>query len=293
MLVTLLLVGYLLTRLELPSIVTVLKHSNKKLLVIAMLVLWVSHPVAAYRWKLVLQMLGYRVDFWKIFIAYLTNLPITKFTPAYSGDFLRALHLKKEVPMSKNAGVVFLEGLADVGILALSAGAGALFLHSLPILSLGVGVLGGLFTLGVLVRITSVRTLLRRVTWGENFMEALHFVSLNPTRLIIISILTFGMWLPTVLFVQIAFSALGTHIALPLVFGIQPIVAFLALIPFTVSGVGVRESGMLVLYAGTATAETIFSVGLLYSFFSVIVLPFLCLPLVLRALNGWSLKPRV
>ena len=77
-----------------------------------------SHLSRAYRWKFMLEPLGYRPKFRNSFMAvmagYLANLGIPR-----SGEFLRAATLKtyEDIPVEKGFGTIISERLADLIIL--------------------------------------------------------------------------------------------------------------------------------------------------------------------------------
>lgn len=96
------------------------KNANYSYIFIAIIVAFLGNASRAYRWKFVLEHMGYSTSFYNNFMAvnigYLLNLTVPK-----SGEISRALIIKKyeNVPFDKGFGTIVAERIIDMMILLL------------------------------------------------------------------------------------------------------------------------------------------------------------------------------
>ena len=277
------LVFFLFRIVDIEEVKNVLLESNKALLVIGVVILWGGHPFVALRWQKVLHFFDKSIKYKEVLKAYYANLPIAKIAPFYSGDFVRSYYFKDKVSIKKSLGGIFLESLIDVSVLFLFVFIGSLFLGEMFYATFS-----GLLLFGVLVFILffpKFQTLLQWLTKGRTteLMEAFILARKHPYEVGQVFFLSFFMWLFTLSFTYIMFASLGTPVPFILILFLQPVAVFIGLLPVSLGGIGTRESAMLFLYSSFAPASIIFSVGLAYSFFAIVLLPLLCLPLTYTA----------
>lgn len=278
-------VSLLFLRFDFHEVKQALASADIFLLSASATMLVIAQPILALRWKIALSLSGFTLSFRNTLSAYLANIPIAKLTPTYSGDFLRALYFKEQIPASVGAGIILLETLVDVCVLTLVAGFGALFMHSYAIAIVSILSFLGILCFCVLVCTEMVRTRMVKYPKVQNFFQALSIARSDLFGIFILTLLTLIAWLLLSLCFYFIFKATGESVPLSSVLMLQPLAVLFSLLPVTISGVGIRESGMLVLYAHLASATNILATGLAYSFFSVVVFPLICLPLTLRALR--------
>lgn len=259
-------------------------------LLLGLSVLFFAHIFTILRWQNVLLLLGYELKTGAVARAYLANLPITKITPAFSGDFVRSIFIKEHVPVSIGSGGIFLEAMLDVSILLLSILAGAFWTGAVVPALVSIIVIAAMVLAAHFSNSPWVRALLEHYKVAQNFLSAIQLAYKNPGKTLRLLALTFFAWMGTVAFMWCAFDALGADISLATIFFLQPLAVLAGLLPITVSGVGVRESAMLALYSGVAEGSTVLFAGLAYSFATVIIFPLLCLPVTFTAISKLS-KP--
>ena len=113
--------GYLLRDYDFLDILKKFRQLNYGWLSLALILLLSSHWVRAYRWKTMLEALGYKVStrstFYSLMVGYLINLLIPRM-----GEISRCGFLRKSdgVPFSKSFGTVVSERILDVLLLAAS-----------------------------------------------------------------------------------------------------------------------------------------------------------------------------
>lgn len=109
---------YTLSKLPIDQIVPYFKSANYSWIAIGMLLGLFSNLSRAYRWKYLLEPMGYSANFpnrvMAVFIAYLANFGIPR-----SGEVLRAAVMTnyEDVPFQKSFGTIIAERMADFTIL--------------------------------------------------------------------------------------------------------------------------------------------------------------------------------
>lgn len=255
---------------------------------IGLLVLFFAHAFTILRWQDVLRLIGYDLKTGIVARAYLANLPITKVTPAFSGDFVRSFFIKEQVPVSIGSGGIFLEAMLDISILFVSILAGAFWTGAIIQALISTLVIVGMIYFTYFSNTSWVRSMLERSKLALNFFSAIQLAYKNPGTTLRLSVLTFFSWMGTVVFLWCIFAALGENVPLAAIFFLQPFAVLAGLLPITVSGVGVRESAMLVLYVGVAGSSTVLFVGLAYSLVTALIFPLLCVPFTIAAISRLS-----
>ncbi len=105
-----------------------ISHANPYWIILSLFLGLLSHWSRAYRWKYLLEPLGYRpgtlISFMAVMTGYLANLGIPR-----SGEVLRAATLTsyRDVPFEKSFGTIISERMVDLCMLMLIVGIAALF----------------------------------------------------------------------------------------------------------------------------------------------------------------------
>ncbi len=102
------------------TIINYIKESNFFYVIVSILFMFLSHLSRAYRWKYLLEPLGFKSRFinriLSVFICYISNLGIPR-----SGEILRATSLSnyEKISFEKTLGTIVAERIVDFGILIL------------------------------------------------------------------------------------------------------------------------------------------------------------------------------
>ena len=102
------------------TIINYIKESNIFYVIISLIFMFLSHLSRAYRWRYLLEPLGFKSRFFNrilsVFICYLSNLGIPR-----SGEILRATSLSnyEKISFEKTLGTIVAERIVDFGILIL------------------------------------------------------------------------------------------------------------------------------------------------------------------------------
>ena len=282
-----------------------IQSANVEFLLAAFVVYYLSFPLRALRWRLLLQNVGFtRANgvnlprFWKlveiIFISWFANAIV----PAKLGDLYRAYLLRQEIGVSasRSFGTVIAERLLDlIVLLLLFISAIILSLHAnLPWqLRLGLEITLGAVVAGIVVLLIMrnfpaqiARLIPERF---RSYYVHFHEGTLGSfRRLPMLTGLTVGVWGCEALrffFVALALNLIGgnlLHIFSAAIF-IALGEALLTVVPFTGGGVGLVEGGMLAMIAlftqGTPNGLNVATAAILLdrtiSLFSILVFGFI------------------
>ncbi|GHO52195.1 lysylphosphatidylglycerol synthase transmembrane domain-containing protein [Ktedonobacter robiniae] len=244
-----------------------MKSANLFFFLAAFAIYYLSFGIRAWRWRLLLENVGYRREqgvllpgFWKfveiIFISFFANVVV----PAKLGDLYRAYLLRQQVNVSgtRSFGTVLSERLLDLIILLLlfiPAIIVSLHEHLPPQLQLSLELLLGAVVLGILglFVLRQAREPIARLIPTRFRGQYYHFQegTLGSfRRLPILILLTVGVWLCESLrffFVAVSLHLIGGSIlhitAAAVVIGLAE--ALLTIVPATGGGLGVVEIGMI------------------------------------------------
>lgn len=280
--ITLVIIFFLFSKINYQETIAIFSKTDKPLIILAILIIFLTMPVSALRWKTLIKSAGYEVSYKTVFINFLSNVPFAKIIPANIGDLGRAVHLKKEVPISVNMGIILLENFLDILILIIfMLISGLIFkIKTAAIISLI-----ALFFIALIIILSffALKINLFNEKWKEkitNFIKILADLPKKPFLFyssIVYSILSCALIL---ICFKIIFYALNINVPFLYIFANQPTIIFLGLAPITISGIGIRESMMLIAYQSIAASPIILTAGLIYSFSAAILLPLICLPLL-------------
>lgn len=113
--VAFLLLGYAYRDFQFNELATQLQEAKLSWIVLSIIVSLASHVVRAYRWKLLLQTLGFQLSLFKTFIALMIGYVSNLFAPRL-GEIVRCSVLKRStgIPTSNSLGTVVAERAIDL-----------------------------------------------------------------------------------------------------------------------------------------------------------------------------------
>lgn len=267
----------------------------------AFFIYYLSFPIRAFRWRLLLQNVGYTEEngiylpkFWKlleiIYISWFANVIV----PAKLGDLYRAYLLRKEtgLPATRTFGTVLAERLLDlIVLLLLFIPAIMISLHENlpPQLQTGLKITLVAVILGIiglfLLRLFPAqigRLVPERFRGHYNHFQEGTLGSFR--RVPTLTALTVGVWACESL--RFFFIALALNLVSGNLVHIVAVALFIALgealltvVPFTSGGIGLVEGGMLAMIALFTTARSLAAAAILIdrtiSLFSILVIGFI------------------
>ena len=268
------LIAFLFSRVDRAAIGALFVEANFLWILLAIAILSLGHLFSIVRWKYLLSAINIRLSLGEAAKIYFANLPVAKWTPAYSGDFLRAVYLKHRLQLTEGAAIITIESLTDVSTLFAFITLGALLLREWHFVA--IGMLGIFFMIVALFffRSSFIGRFLLLQRFMLRFREVFRSPACSPRMLLIAFLFSVLAWLPTIVFVKMIFFAFGEGaLSFAHIFTVQPLVTLLALLPVTLGGLGTREAAMIYFYGSFVNHPLVFMVGLTYSFVSLIVFP--------------------
>ncbi|MFN8547531.1 MAG: lysylphosphatidylglycerol synthase transmembrane domain-containing protein [Candidatus Eisenbacteria bacterium] len=267
-------------RLDYRTVLGRLAAADKPMLLAAAAVSLLFPTLSALRWRRVLKALGYVVPYRDCFDMIMAAWPMGTITPSKTGDFVKAYYLKERVPVTLVLGSVLAERLFDVLVLLLLAALGSM-LHAQwhYVLLAGGGFLVGL--LGIFALLTLRLPVPKKFEPKvEPMLRALRVIFASPELLLAVTLYTVLNWFASIAQLVLCYAALGSPVPILFAMGALPLAIFAGLLPFTLSGMGTRDSALIFLFLPYAPHDVSLGVGLLYSLFgywipAVIGLPFL------------------
>ena len=93
--ITLAIFYIIFTKIDFYSVAEVLLRANVFYLFIAVVLSLMIILLGVKRWQIILDTMGYSIQFSKCFIVVMGALPLTSITPSKSGDVIKAYYLKQ------------------------------------------------------------------------------------------------------------------------------------------------------------------------------------------------------
>ena len=249
---------------------------------LAVLLLTLVLPIThAWRLQVALLATDRRLGFGRSLRLTLAVWPISSLTPAKSGDLVKAYYLRDSVPADGHGRR--LAGRAGRG----PGGLGQPVARRVAVLSAARRV--GVFGVGARRRADAVHggavgRPFAALGWPARKAGSAASddaaVARRPMLLALLVGLTLANCVVTILVTAILFDGVGASVPLAYVTAAVLPAMFAGLLPFTLAGMGTRDSVMIVLFAGYASSAQALTVGLVYAFFfrwllSLLGLPFL------------------
>jgi uncharacterized membrane protein YbhN (UPF0104 family) len=246
--------------------------------------------LGALRWQIVVEAMPYRLGFGRALSVVLAAWPLALVTPSRASDFLRALGVRRQVPLAPGTGSVLAEKVVDLAILLVLAAAGAA-LESLWLFSV---LLAGalVFELAVVALLLAYRGRLTR--WPivrkhaqkvEDLFLAFDALLRAPGRLaaacgvsVLIRVLTLAITYALLRGVDADVTLFDTC-------ALWPVAVLIGLAPVTLAGVGTRDATFLYLLSARGhlvTRANILAATMGYSAIAVVAFAILGVPFLVR-----------
>lgn len=265
---------------------TFAEADGSDLILAASLTLWFPVLCAA-RWSLIVRGLGAPMRFRDSFRIVMAAWPLGAVTPAKSGDLVKLLFLRNVLPYSHTTGVILAERIVDVVVLCLMAMAfGWMYQFYASMLVSGAVLLGAAgFFAAASSRMADWAPPKYRVFLGDVLAASMRMVR-SPAAFGWILAVTALNWFLSMLQTWLCYRAFHEAVPLSFVMAALPVAIFVGLIPVTLSGMGTRDSAMILLFGVYASPEASLSAGILYSVFGYWLLSLLGIPFLRSAFEG-------
>ncbi len=291
----LVLIVFILFSLDLEKIVKLVSQSNPfwfGLAVITVLVILVGKGL---KWRILLQEKRKKVGLGESIEAFLKGFFLSLLTPGRTGDFARALFVRKKTGLVFGLATVIVDRIIDIALLlCLALVALVVFFSSTqtwvvnPLIVLGTAI--GLVLATAYALRPSQKGFFRKLLLGlvpekeRNKIESQYFELVREIRGIggkpkyWLAATGLGLFNWALSILSAIFIAKGIGIEQPVYFFVivVPLLALIEIIPVSVGGLGTREAGAILLFSAVQlNAETAVTFSLLYFFTGYFLVAFL------------------
>ena len=278
------------SKINLKEVRDIYLQADKILLLIAFFIFFSTNFVLTWRWQILLKLLDYELPYQKLLGVFLASLPIAKTTPANSGDLVRPFLINKQIPASRNIGIIIIEALFDFTVLAVLAISAAFLTNYRPALIIGSLILLSVLIIFLILAKIKIKGDTKLKQQLANLIEIFSRLKNNPKIIGQILLITFFSWLIVCLFIKILFVAFNVDLNFGTILSIQPIIILLSLMPITIAGIGLRETGMLFFYFGYASESVLITAGITHSLYTAVIMPLLGLPFLFKLIKSRANK---
>lgn len=255
----LLLIAALLYTFDIGAVFATISSARPLYLVLAAMVYSLTFLILSARWRMILRSMGEDLPLFRSYQAFAGGMIISDLTPGRIGELSRPLLVRDRINLSKGISSVVIDRYADIlttfilglsGMLILAQHGMYLLLASATILILLL--LSSVFWFRRSFLIKQVNRLgssrLTAIACGLD--DALCEVR-NIKGLMLRSVFLTGIaWITHALRIVLIARSVGYDVPMPMLFLLQPLVSALALVPITISGLGLVEGGLTALLAG-------------------------------------------
>jgi uncharacterized protein (TIRG00374 family) len=281
---------FILSRLDITSLVSVFLHINPVILLCALFVNGIAVVIKSLKWMMIVSTLKKKVSLGTSIKAFLIGFSFSVLTPAKLGDFIRAFYIRdEECSLAKALSSVVTDRLIDIVMLFSFAFMGILvfsFVFHIQILSLSLFVVLAAAIASAVYIITNknlLSGLLRpffnvfipqhhKKTISEYYHEFFLGLSIfyhDKKTFILVIIVAILSWLPPFLYAYLLALSIGINLDLTFFILVIPIISLLDLLPISISGIGTRDAALIFLFGlENIPPETAVAFSLLYLFMS-------------------------
>jgi uncharacterized protein (TIRG00374 family) len=239
------------------AILAAIQTANLRLILLSIPFYPLTMLAYTFRWRFIITMMGEHLPMSDAYQAMVAGAFISDFTPARIGDFSKPYMVKDKIDVGKGLASVIIDHWADAltaALLGIIGLLGLLHMRKLDVLIILIPLLGLLAALSlILLRKDLIMAAVRWINYdritnmADSFYDAICCIK-NEARLVEASVLiTCFVWLIYATRVAILIRALGYNAPVLKLIFLLPLVNMLSALPFTVSGLGLVESGMTLL----------------------------------------------
>ncbi|MCP4651958.1 MAG: flippase-like domain-containing protein [Candidatus Omnitrophica bacterium] len=291
-LMTIALLVVIYSRLSISQVVIHFKGANLIYVTVAFVLLFAIYLIRALRWQFILGKSN-QIRYNQLFQMTLAASTLNMLLPSKIGDFSKAYfchHQKCKINNSRVVSSIVLERVFDIVGLILVMLSGILFIENTSswvdsTLILAIVFLGMFLLLLLISPNNKMIHLLSR--WPKiqdlikNMFILLSEIKKDKPLLIKVFLSSIALWGIVLMQTYCFFLMFNSFVSLALIFGLVPMALFAGMFPFSVSGIGVRDAALIVLFSSYVSAEIVAGVGLCLSLRHVIA-ALLGLPLFLK-----------
>lgn len=288
-LISLILIGYVLGKVNVGSIINSIKSANFLLLVAAFTLHFIGLYLSAYRWQLLLKAQGTNISLLTLSNIYLVGFFFNIFLPSsVGGDIVRAYDTGKlSKSHIRSAMVIIIErltgiiGLLLIATIAFWAGKEEIRqLYSLKIVILifVFSMIVFIFLLFYPALIENIVEKFRKFIPGKinsKIGEILNIVKIYADRkntLYITLILAFLLQVNVIIHYYLLSLSIGMNISGPFLFLTVPIIMVVLMLPVSINGIGLRENIHIYFFSTLGGASVADAVALAWIYLGMVLI---------------------
>lgn len=255
----LLLIASLLYRFDPPAVYSTIISARLSYLLLAALAYSLTFLILSTRWRMILRRMGEELPILPAYQAFAGGMIISDLTPGRIGELARPLLVKDRVDLSRGIASVALDRYSDIlttfllglcGMTLLARWGSHMILASSMLLLIIVFSSAFWFKRPFLLKQVD-RLGSARIKEAANALDRALGSVVDIKGLMLRSVLlTAAAWIFHALRIVLIAKSVGYEPPLHFLFLLQPLVSALALVPITISGLGLVEGGMAVLLTG-------------------------------------------
>lgn len=211
-----------------------------------------SVVLAVVRWQIILRAMGYRLKLVRGLTVILATWPLAVVTPSRASDLLRAVLIRRTVPLYSGLGSILTEKIVDVHSLCLLCMIGTLWqglwlwlaIAGGLVVALWVSVLLLLFNRHALARLPVFRRMSERV---DQLFGAMDSLRRNPKDLLVLTTVSLASWIIAMGTIYSLLVMTGSGVGFGQVLSLWPISTLAGVLPVTMAGMGTRDAAFLCL----------------------------------------------
>lgn len=281
---------FILTRIDISSLLKIFLNINPLILLCALLVNGIAIIIKSYKWKLIVSTLKKEISLFASIKAFLIGFSLSVLTPAKLGDFIRAFYIRDEkcslgkalssVVTDRLIDIVMLFSFAFIGILIFS-----LIFH-IQVLSMSLLIVLAI-AIAAAVYVVTNRDLLSRLLrpffnvfipehhkktvseYYHDFFSGLSIFFHDKKTFVLVIIIGILSWIPPFVYAYLLARSIGINLDFTFFVIVIPIISLLDLLPISISGIGTRDAALIFLFGlQDISAEAAVAFSLLYLFMS-------------------------
>ncbi|MBC8073076.1 MAG: flippase-like domain-containing protein [Deltaproteobacteria bacterium] len=243
-----------------------LQHARWELGLVAVALLLLCQLIAAHRWMLIVDVLGYHLPLGRAIDAMLATWPMALLAPARASDLLRGLAIADICPPMVGAGSVLAEKAIDVQSLCVLAIVGSLVwgVPVVALLALGLLACEWVFVWFLVYRrdrIAALPLLRRKPEKVEQLLVAFSALLARPGRLVVVALTSLASWICATALLQCLIWMMHAEVEVVATLSLWPGAVFAGMMPVTLAGMGTRDLAFI--YLLRAAGDNSFQEGAL------------------------------
>jgi len=267
LLIGLLIIAALLYKFDLHEVVSTMRLANPRYLALAILTYSLTFLILAIRWKMILGHMKENLPLSSAYQAFVGGILISDFTPARIGDLTRPLMVRDKITLKKGTASLFIDRYSDLLTVSLLGFSGVLLLSGLfnlyliLIISLLLAALLSIsllwFKRSFLIQFVERRGPAKLLQYAKKFDEATAQLDDASGLMVRTIMLTVIAWFTHALRIIFIAKSVGYDVSFLVLLLLQPLISALALVPITISGLGLVEGGLTALLASMDVPITV------------------------------------